>query len=601
MINWRRLAQQLSPFGSKTSNRSIARIASQQAAYFPLVAGLGFFASVFETIGIGLLIPLVALAFSGSAPAGLPAPLTWLVSALNGAGGTTSFVAIAVAILALILLKGATQAANMALIWSLGSKIGRDVRNALAARVLDLDYSFFLRNDTSRIVNIMETDSWYVVEAVRRFLTLISAAIGLAIFCAFLFWLEWRLTVVVVASGIAIRASLYLFEQHVRRRSAEVTAANRTLVQRTLAIVNGMRVVRIFGQQALEKRRFADASERSRKAIVATQGLAACIVPSLDVLITTLFLIVILAAHWTGLTLAEASGFVVLLTRAQPQAKAISEARIGIAAVQASVDEVGWLLSQRPERPDTAEPTPALSLNKAIHFRNVSFAYPDGSHAIHNASFTLEPNTVTALIGRSGSGKTTLVNLLTLLVEPQFGEIVFGDRPVKQIDPARWRSRIAIAGQDADILEGTVSEVIAYARPGASSSEIEDAARAANADEFIARLPQGYATRIGYAGINLSGGQRQRLALARALLRDPDLLILDEATSAVDAISEQEMMRLLAERKHFRTALVISHRRSTLAACENGIVLEDGRVLEAGKLRDLAYYRAMGGEAEIIR
>jgi subfamily B ATP-binding cassette protein MsbA len=164
---------------------------------------------------------------------------------------------------------------------------------------------------------------------------------------------------------------------------------------------------------------------------------------------------------------------------------------------------------------------------------------------------------------------------------------------LSDLDPEQWRARIAIAGQDIALLDGTVAQNIAYARPDATRDEIELAAQVAGASEFIARLPEGYGTRLGLNSVSLSGGQRQRIGLARALVRRPDLLILDEAISAVDSISETEIIKLLHDHRHFRTALVISHRKSTLAACQDCIVLEQGRLAEAGPIERSAYYRAM--------
>jgi subfamily B ATP-binding cassette protein MsbA len=207
---------------------------------------------------------------------------------------------------------------------------------------------------------------------------------------------------------------------------------------------------------------------------------------------------------------------------------------------------------------------------------------------------TIQPGTNTALIGKSGAGKTTIVNLLCRLVEPQAGTIRLGQTLAADIDLQSWRSRVAIAGQDSELVTGSVEENIAYGRPDATAAEIEDAARAAGADCFIADLPQGYATSVGPSGLSLSGGQRQRIGLARALLRQPDLLILDEATNAVDALSEAEIMKLIRDHRYFQTLLIISHRKSTLSACEHGIVLDNGRVSEAGPLASLAYFKTMG-------
>jgi subfamily B ATP-binding cassette protein MsbA len=202
----------------------------------------------------------------------------------------------------------------------------------------------------------------------------------------------------------------------------------------------------------------------------------------------------------------------------------------------------------------------------------------------------------TALMGESGSGKTTLVNLLCRLLEPQSGDIRLGDDDIRQFDPEAWRRRVAVAGQDSELVVGTVFDNIAYGRPDASMADVAEAAAAAGAEEFIAALPQGYDTRVGPSGFSLSGGQRQRIGLARALMARPDLLILDEATNAVDAAAEAEIMKLIGQGRFFRTALIISHRKLTLSHCEFGIVLRDGRVTDAGALHDLPYYREMAGE-----
>src|SRR5262249_35086378 len=161
-------------------------------------------------------------------------------------------------------------------------------------------------------------------------------------------------------------------------------------------------------------------------------------------------------------------------------------------------------------------------------------------------------------------------------IEPLSGDVRFGDQPIAQVGAARWRSRIAVAGQDSDLVSGTVAENIAYGRPEATVAEIEAVARAAGADGFVKLLPQGYDTPVGPRGLSLSGGQRQRIGVARALLLNPDLLILDEATNAVDALSDREIVKLATEHRYFRTLLIISHRKTTVAASERGIVLDDG-------------------------
>jgi subfamily B ATP-binding cassette protein MsbA len=170
-----------------------------------------------------------------------------------------------------------------------------------------------------------------------------------------------------------------------------------------------------------------------------------------------------------------------------------------------------------------------------------------------------------------------------------------GEEDISTIEPDAWRRRIAVAGQDSDLVSGTVAENIAYGRPDAAAADIEAVSRAAGAHSFITALPQGYDTPVESQGLNLSGGQRQRIGVARALLLNPDLLIFDEATNAVDALSDLEIMKLATEHRYFRTLLLIGHRKTTIAACEQGIVLSHGQVAEAGPLAMLDYFRTMAG------
>jgi subfamily B ATP-binding cassette protein MsbA len=226
----------------------------------------------------------------------------------------------------------------------------------------------------------------------------------------------------------------------------------------------------------------------------------------------------------------------------------------------------------------------------------VNFTYPNRAEAgpaLCDLSFTIAKNVSTALIGRSGAGKTTIVNMLCRLLDPTSGRITVADVDLANIDPTTWRNRLGIAGQDIDLIEGSIADNIRYGVPDAPFEEIVHAARLADADSFIGELPNGYATRVGSRGLSLSAGQRQRIGLARALARKPEILILDEATNAVDGISEVAIMSLLRERSHDKTTIVVSHRQSTLACCEAGIVLEGGRVIESGALRSLAFYNKM--------
>jgi subfamily B ATP-binding cassette protein MsbA len=597
VINWGRIARQVFPLGTRGAKGPLAKIAGRYAGYLPIVAALGVISSVLESVGIGLLIPLVALLLAAGAPSGMPGPIQALFAMTQGLPPPARILAIGGAVLLLIVVKALVQAANAAVIAWVNGAVGRDVRTALSSRILNLDYSFCLENDPTRLVQIISTDSWFVSDAVRSTLSIVPAVLALLVFGVFLAWLDWRLFAFVLAGTLIIRGALLLLERRLRRLSFEVTESNYALGERMLGIVSAMRVIRVFGQQAREQARFTGSAERVRRAMFASQRTAAWLAPSVDVLTFALFVAILLAGYRMGTSLPEITAFLVLLSRAQPNARTIGDAHLQIAGVRGSVEEVEWLLDQPIHEPAGGSAA-HLAGGGPIRFEHVSYSYPGGAAAVRDATFEIHPGTATALIGRSGSGKSTLVNLLCCLIEPQSGTITVGGVPLSAIGAEPWRERIAIAGQDIELVEGTVAENIAYGRPEAAQADIEEAARTAGADVFVAGLPEGYATRVGQGGMRLSGGQRQRIGIARALLREPDLLILDEATNAVDAISEQELMKLLSEHRHFRTALVISHRRSTVSVCQDGIVIDHGEIREAGPLRQLEYYRAMAGEPE---
>ena len=564
--------------------------------FLPLVGALGLLASLLEGAGIGLFIPLIALLSSNSGGTGMPRLIGAVAAQFNGYEPQTRAAILASAIFALILLKGIVQAANDSLAAYVEGRIGADIRQAVASKLLDLDYPFFLVTDGARLSHIVATDCWFVQDAAHSTLALIPAAMGLLVFAALLAWLNLKLFLVVAVGGVAVQAMLRLFERRQQQLGTEFTARNQRLWERLLTLVQAPRVIRLFGQQRREEQRTSAAIERLRHNVIASQTTKAIAQPAMDAMVALLFLAVLIAGYRDGMSLAAITVFLLLLTRAQPHARRISTARFSLASLRGSLGEVEWLLSQ-PSPPAERHPkAPELRIDRDIVLEDVSYDYPDGSRVIDGLSATLPAGATIALMGESGSGKTTLVNLLCRLLEPQSGAIRLGEDPIGDFDPRSWCRRIAVAGQDSELVTGTVFENIAYGRSDASMEDVAEAARAAAAEEFIAALPQGYDTRLGPSGFSLSGGQRQRIGLARALLARPDLLILDEATNAVDAATEAEIMKLIGEDRFFRTAIVISHRKHTLGRCEYGIVLAKGRVSEAGRLPDLCYFREMAGE-----
>ena len=579
---------------------SLQDVAVKYAWAVPVVAALSLLSSALESLSVALLVPLLGSLSGESTTPRFLSPVAFLFEWGASQGALIRMLVPAGLMLLLIVAKSAVQASNAALSAWVDSAVGSELRNAMAGRLLTLGYAFTLSEDPSRLVNIVASDVWRATEAVRLLFSIVSAWCAVAVFSVVLLSISFKLFVFVGIGVAVIRGIQVTFSSRMRRLGQAVSQANELLAERMLHVVLSMRLINLFGQEKFEHDRFAHASDTVKEAMYSVQRTSARVTPIMEVLQATLFVIVLLAAYFMQMALPTIAAFLILLYRMQPQLVVIGQSRLTLASLKASITEVEWLLGPKGKPlPQTGVLKPDVG-GQPIVFDNVSYAYPGKDRkdaALKHLSFRLEPGGVTALIGPSGAGKSTIVNLLCRLMEPNEGAVRWGDMDVREIDPVHWRSQISLAGQDIDLMDGTIADNVRYGVQAATFEQIREVAQLADADTFIRSLPGGYEARTDLRGLNLSGGQRQRIGLARALLRKPAILILDEATNAVDGMSESTIMRVLHDRSFFQTALVISHRRSTLRACESGIVIVDGQLREAGRLEELAFYREMEGVA----
>lgn len=582
----------LKPFSRRSQ---LARISRRFMWTLPVVAVLGMVSGVLEGVGIGLLIPLLGTLL-GTEPGPQGGIVGLLGSFARGMSTQGRLLAVAGAMLGLVVLKNVLQMASHVLVSAVNGRASDAIRRALATRLLNASYTFHLKHEPARLVNIVANESWHASDAIQADFARIESAAIATIFVAMLFFVNWPLTLVVVGGVLLLRIVQGVLLKPIEAHGAIVTASNSALFERMLASVYQTRVIRLFRREADEQRSFDATSDELRRAMFVVARKSAFVWPLLECLRVALFLGILLVAAYDAVSFPELATLLVLLNRLQPHLRTVEDMTTALASANAQVAEVEWLLSaedlpiSQPEHPVAFD-----RVARDITFSDVHFAYPARPDApsLKGVSFTIAAGRSTALIGRSGSGKSTIINLLCRLVEPSAGSIRVDGTSIDRIDLTKWLGSIGIAGQDIDLTDGTIEDNIRFGHLDVPLAAVVEAARFADADDFIAALPDGYATRVGGGGHSLSGGQRQRIGIARALVRKPSLLILDEATNSVDTLSESAIFALLHRLPDRPTLLVVSHRASTLAACDDGIVIDDGRIVEEGRLADSGAYRRL--------
>ena len=368
-----------------------------------------------------------------------------------------------------------------------------------------------------------------------------------------------------------------------------VKAENAVLATRMMETVEGNKTIRTFGREGHQQRRFEAVSQKLGSLCWKQGCIRGLLDPVYELGGAALLVFILFTSGQDPANLGSALVFIFALYRAQPKMAALDGASVSLRAAAASIDAVTSLLSAADETVPTISGTiPFAGVTHDIAFDRASFKYhPDDTFAIQDLSLHFPAGKTTALVGPSGAGKSTIIKLILRLYDVEHGEIRVDGRPLGTLDLTSWREKIAVVSQDGYVFNATIRDNIAYGKLAASDQEIVDAATQANAHEFIAALPQGYLTKIGDRGVRLSTGQLQRLTLARAIVRDPDILVLDEATNSVDSISERIIQDALETFAKSRTVIIIAHRFSTIEQADHIVVLEHGRLREQGSLDSL--------------
>ncbi|MCC7285243.1 MAG: ATP-binding cassette domain-containing protein [Burkholderiaceae bacterium] len=496
---------------------------------------------------------------------------------------------------------GVFSAARFYMVTWIGERVTADLRNAVYGHVLRQSPEFFETTQTGEVLSRLTTDTTLVQTVVGSSLSmgLRNSVMGVGALAMLIVTNPYVMTQVLGILVLVVLPSLY-FGRRVRRlsRASQDRVADASAI--AAEVLNAIPVVQGFAQEPQETQRFARSTEEAfdtarRRTAVRSVLVAFIISATFGALLWGLYqgTQAVLGGRITAGHLGQTVVYVIILVSS---VAVLSEVYGDLLRAAGATERLMELLAARSPVADPAMPRalPAARGGSALAFEQVGFSYPSRpQHAtLRDVSLQVQPGETVAVVGPSGAGKSTLFHLLLRFYDAGSGVVRLDGVPVRELKLAGLRGRIGLVPQDSTVFSTTAMENIRYGRPDASDAEVMAAARAAFAHDFIAALPEGYASHLGERGVRLSGGQRQRIAIARAMLKNPPLLLLDEATSALDAESERMVQAALEAAMKHRTTLVIAHRLATVQRADRIVVLDGGRIVETGRHAELV---ARGG------
>jgi ABC-type multidrug transport system fused ATPase/permease subunit len=520
----------------------------------------------------------------------------WLANLLRPvlSGESKMQIAVAAALMAVIVAVLGAIASYIANYYttSVGQYVANDLRLKTYHHLQQLSLSYYDRHETGTLLSTITSD----VQTIQGFASAdtLGIVVDMLTIVAMLFimWrLDWRFTLIALAITPFMLLLVSRFKKAVKKATREVRKDQSKIVSVVEQNLQSIRVVKAFGRQDLAEKELAEVSGATVEAALKARRVKALLSPIVAITVSLCTAVVlwrgsalIIAGAMTAGTLtvflSYLSKFFKPVQDLATMTNSIAQAAIGVERVREILEADNII----PERPDAREPE---TLAGEIEFENVAFSYSDDSPVLKDVSFHIKPGQLVGVVGPTGGGKSTIVSLIPRFYDPVAGKVKIDGTDIRDYKFRSLRDQIGYVLQETVLFEGTIRDNIAYGKKGVTEAEILEAAKLANADEFIARMPQGLDTMVGERGETLSGGQRQRIGIARAVIRNNPILILDEPTAALDTESERLVIEALERLMKGRTVITIAHRLSTIRDADKIIVLKDGVVAEEGSHDEL--------------